>query len=107
MPKSKSIDAMADEWGRIAERKLEDARRPNLRIEPDVVAGLRKRLEHEPMRELIVSLEKAVETLRLSPTYTDPKRAFLLASSLNRRPAFKGIFVGSRKGGQFLRFALK
>ncbi len=107
MSRQKSIDAMAEEWGRIAERKLEEARRPNLRIEPDVVVALRKRLELEPMHELIVSLERAVEQLRLSPTYSDTKRAFLLASSLNRHPAFKGIFVGSRKGGEFLRFALK
>lgn len=109
MVRKKQVDAgeaddMARRFAAVAETKLTGLRRPNIRIEPAVEQGLRLAIERSA-GPLVIPLKDAVELLRLSPGYTDPKRAYLLASALARK--LRGISVGTRVDGKFLSFNLK
>ncbi len=106
MPRPKSVDTLAQELLELSDKESTDARRPNLRLDEEKVKAIRKACENSSDHQLTIELSKVVEWLGLSPSYSDPKRAFYTASSLSRRLADFGIRCGAVGHGRYLRFRL-
>ena len=85
--------------------ELISQRRPDLGLDKSIAQAVSETVQYRN-GELVLPLAVVVAKLRLSPSYSDPKRSANLASSLTRRFRQLGVPVraGTRDGGKYIVF---
>src|SRR5438046_1439282 len=81
--KKTRVDGIMGDFLAASEKKLTGIRRPPIKVSNEVLQGLVRALEREPV--LVISLDRFVELIGVSKAYADPQGVHLLVSSLNRR----------------------
>ena len=107
LPEPKSVEELVQEGIEVARKtQLKGKRREDLYIAPGPLEALKEVLTRQG-GQITWPLAYAISFLNLSPSYLNPSKSPLMASSLSRRLSRQGIRVGAREKGKFLVFTFR